>query len=287
MYTDYTILSATKKDELIALVKLGIENGWQPLGGVSVMSVAVNYEGKPKVEMVVSQAMVKWLGKIMDWTLVVALLNLALLVVVVGFWKPWAAGYAGEKSRNFARKEDLDIILAEVRAVTITQKEIESKLSGDLWHKQTMWNHKKEAYGELLATNASLRNNFIRLSTALSFNDIPTRNEATNEIINGQMRMANAIAMAGIFLSSELTTLLYTHSRKIMPTPINSAEEAQEHAVNAQALTGGIIQCAKKELGLLAPWQDFNNPLMLVYLRSGAKQESLFGGLRARTRNSK
>ena len=59
MYTDYTILSATKKDELIALVKLGIENGWQPLGGVSVMSVAVNYEGKPKVEMVVSQAMVK------------------------------------------------------------------------------------------------------------------------------------------------------------------------------------------------------------------------------------
>lgn len=42
------------------------------------------------------------------------------------------------------------MILVEVRAVTITQKEIEAKLSGDLWDRQMRWNQNKEAYYSLL-----------------------------------------------------------------------------------------------------------------------------------------
>ena len=68
----------------------------------------------------------------MDWSLVISGAGFTLNALVIGFWRPWLSAYGGEKGKNLARKEDLSEILAEVRAVTKTQKEIESKLAGDL-----------------------------------------------------------------------------------------------------------------------------------------------------------
>ena len=75
----------------------------------------------------------------MDWSLMVSGAALALNAVVIGFWKPWLGAYGGEKGKNLARKEDLDTILAEVRAVTFTQKEIETTLNNGMWNRQTLW----------------------------------------------------------------------------------------------------------------------------------------------------
>jgi hypothetical protein len=86
----------------------------------------------------------------MDWPLVVSGASFALNALVIGFWKPWLAAYGGEKGKNLARKEDLDAILAEVRAVTITQREIESKIAGELWNKQLITNQKKDLYADIL-----------------------------------------------------------------------------------------------------------------------------------------
>jgi hypothetical protein len=50
-------------------------------------------------------------------------LGIAMVLLNILFWliwKPWAGAYAGEKGKNFARKEDLNEILAEVWAVTAT-----------------------------------------------------------------------------------------------------------------------------------------------------------------------
>src|SRR6516162_1998823 len=45
---------------------------------------------------------------------------------------------------------DLNAILAEVRAMTITQKEIEAKISGEVWDKETQWKGKRDAYAGLI-----------------------------------------------------------------------------------------------------------------------------------------
>jgi hypothetical protein len=79
-----------------------------------------------------------------------ALLSPLLTILLLWFWKPWASAYAGEKAKNLARKEDLEKILAEVRAVTITQKEIESKISSDMWGCQWRLNQTRDAYAGLL-----------------------------------------------------------------------------------------------------------------------------------------
>jgi hypothetical protein len=59
MFTDYTILTATKKQDLAELVKQAMANGWQPVGGVSAMTIPVNYDEGPKLEIALAQAMVK------------------------------------------------------------------------------------------------------------------------------------------------------------------------------------------------------------------------------------
>ena len=42
---------------------------------------------------------------IWNWVYVFAIVGLNTLVL--WFWKPWTNAYAGEKGKNFARKEDL------------------------------------------------------------------------------------------------------------------------------------------------------------------------------------
>jgi hypothetical protein len=83
-----------------------------------------------------------------DWGTVslTTAINLALGVIIFSFWKPWAKSYSVEKAKNFARKEDLDVIVAEVRAVEKARKEMENTI----WGQQTRWNHRKDVYAELL-----------------------------------------------------------------------------------------------------------------------------------------
>ena len=86
----------------------------------------------------------------MDWTVIYIPATAILNALILGFWKPWGRAYAAEKGKNLARKEDLDAILAEVRAVTVAQKQIEQKLTGDLWDHQMRWNERKQIYADLL-----------------------------------------------------------------------------------------------------------------------------------------
>ena len=88
-----------------------------------------------------------------SWVLGIAMVLLNILFWLI--WKPWAGAYAGEKGKNFARKEDLNEILAEVWAVTATQREIEVKITGELWNRQMpldaeerfVWSTREESEG--------------------------------------------------------------------------------------------------------------------------------------------
>src|SRR6266478_298890 len=105
------------------------------------------------------------------WNILSPLISAGLTTIILWFWKPWVGAYAGEKGKTLARKEDLDAILAEVRAVTIAQKEIESNLSGDLWHRQTRWNEKKDIYTQLIDIVDKIGDGFASLPTIIEHHD--------------------------------------------------------------------------------------------------------------------
>jgi len=196
-----------------------------------------------------------------DWTFSYVLASGGLNALILGIWKPWGAAYAGEKGKNFARKEDLDIILAEVRAVTITQKEIESKLSGDLWDRQMHWNQKRDLYVELLDTI---------LNMTLAVGSIPTivklRAEAESphleldlgRNLNERLRdyniasgkLTKATALAAIFTSSECNTILNSYHQGIEAPDGITAQWADEQRRKLSMLLSALTIAAKNDIGI-------------------------------------
>jgi hypothetical protein len=64
----------------------------------------------------------------------------------------WAAGYfssyMNKKGENLATHEDIDKLVKQVAAVTKTTKEIESKISDEVWDRQRQWEMKRDVLFE-------------------------------------------------------------------------------------------------------------------------------------------
>jgi hypothetical protein len=63
--------------------------------------------------------------------------------------KPYLHGYSAKKGENLATHEDINKLVDQVSAVTQTAKEIESKISGELWNKQKHWEMKRDVIFEM------------------------------------------------------------------------------------------------------------------------------------------
>ena len=62
---------------------------------------------------------------------------------------PYLRGYSAKKGENLATHEDIDKLVDQVSVVTQTTKEIESKISGELWDKQKHWEMKRDVIFEM------------------------------------------------------------------------------------------------------------------------------------------
>jgi hypothetical protein len=60
----------------------------------------------------------------------------------------YLAGYLKKKGENRAIQEDLDKLLVQVSVVTKATKEIEAKISSDVWDRQKHWELKREVLFE-------------------------------------------------------------------------------------------------------------------------------------------
>ena len=69
----------------------------------------------------------------------------ALTLVVGLFTGSYLKSYIGKKGENLATHEDIQKLVDQVKAVTQATKEIEAKISDDVWNRQKRWEVKKEA----------------------------------------------------------------------------------------------------------------------------------------------
>lgn len=100
--------------------------------------------------------------------MIVVLVVVAVILnnLILYFWKPWLGAYGAEKAKNLARKEYLNEILSEVRAVTATQKQIEAQLSGTEWNRQILWNKRFDVYSSAMSVLSDLEASTIQLSNS-------------------------------------------------------------------------------------------------------------------------
>jgi len=84
----------------------------------------------------------------MTLTGLAALLGWAFVAILLLFWRSFLPGYLNKKGENLATHEDIGKVLDQVRAVTTTTKEIEAKISNEVWDRQKRWELKRDAVFE-------------------------------------------------------------------------------------------------------------------------------------------
>ncbi len=60
----------------------------------------------------------------------------------------YLGSYLGKKGENLATHEDIDKLVDQVGALTKTSKEIEAKISSDMWDRQKRWELKRDVLFE-------------------------------------------------------------------------------------------------------------------------------------------
>jgi hypothetical protein len=189
-----------------------------------------------------------------DW--ISWLQGVALVVLnnlVLGFWKPWASAYAGEKAKTLARKEDLDKILAEVRAVTVATKEIEAKISGELWDRQMHWTQKRDVYGDMARNVNELMDAYIEWHSKFKAEcGAELLSQASHRLRLGYEEYFRSCAVARIFASAECNMAIegYRAGRSPVPNP-PTMHWAEGEIWLLKTLLNNIIVAAKADLGIV------------------------------------
>jgi hypothetical protein len=83
---------------------------------------------------------------------------------LVGGWAgAYFGGYLKKKGENLATHEDINKLVDQVRAVTQTTKEIEAKISDEVWAGQKRWELKREVLFEATRALAGIEDALISL----------------------------------------------------------------------------------------------------------------------------
>jgi hypothetical protein len=94
---------------------------------------------------------------------VVWLLSVICALFIGGFLK----SYMLKKGENLATHEDIEKLVDQVRAVTTATKEIEAKISGEVWDRQKRWELKRDVLLQAARRMADIQKAMIRLETLL------------------------------------------------------------------------------------------------------------------------
>ena len=94
-------------------------------------------------------------------------LGWALTTLVSAFIGSYLASYLKKKGENLATHGDIDKLVDQVRAVTQATKEIEAKVSTEVWDRQKRWELKREVLFEATRRVADVEDGLLSLDSVL------------------------------------------------------------------------------------------------------------------------
>jgi hypothetical protein len=131
-----------------------------------------------------------------------------LAPVTIGSWFGGFFGtYLRKKGENLATKEDIDDLVEQTRQLTQATKEIEAKISHEVWDRQRKWEVKKEALFDAARGLVELNNALMQLSSVADAKknkpDIPEHVWLLqeNEALKTCMEAANSLQKITLLLS--------------------------------------------------------------------------------------
>ena len=79
------------------------------------------------------------------------------LTTLGGYFGAFLNSYSKTKGKNLATHEDIDKLVDEVRAVTTATKQIEAKISNEVWDRQKRWELTRDAVLQTLKALSEVR----------------------------------------------------------------------------------------------------------------------------------
>jgi hypothetical protein len=93
-----------------------------------------------------------------------------VIVPIISFVGGWLGSFVGaylrKKGENLATQEDIGKLVEQVAAVTKATKEIEAKISDEVWGRQRVWEMKRDAFFALMKAESRVTDALIDLSSA-------------------------------------------------------------------------------------------------------------------------
>jgi hypothetical protein len=90
-----------------------------------------------------------------------------LATLAVSFCGSWLGAYFKKKGENFATHEDIGKLVEQMSAVTRATKNIEAKISSDLWDRQKRWELRREVLFEATKRLADVEDGLLSLDSVL------------------------------------------------------------------------------------------------------------------------
>jgi hypothetical protein len=90
-----------------------------------------------------------------------------ILGLLLGGFVGFLAGYMKKKGENLATHEDISKLVDQVRAVTTATKEIEAKISSDVWDRQKQWELKREVLFQAVQRISEVEDALLSIDSAL------------------------------------------------------------------------------------------------------------------------
>jgi regulator of replication initiation timing len=190
--------------------------------------------------------------------IIYALLSPVLTIVLLWFWKPWASAYAGEKGKNIARKEDLDLLRAEVHATTQVAEQIKVELQASLAARERQMKWRLDVYMEGVGAISRLVYLFAR-ATDIDLPDSEVFSSLAEDI--GQLARIDVIASDDMisaikrFVEKFLTELnSLTVERVLLRAQIKeNVIEEKAAAIRRLALLKRSVEVSNALGGLMIP----------------------------------
>ena len=180
---------------------------------------------------------------------------------LVGGWAgAYFHGYLNKKGENLATHEDIDKLVDQMRAVTAATKEIESKIEGEAWDRQRLWELKRDVLFEINKAITEMVNSLAVLNGVVETDNttkgVPRwekRAETSKKFNEAASRFDDSAFRADLVCGRETVRQFYKFSifmREVADEILKGKTRAFEEALAQMTLSrDGIKAASRRELG--------------------------------------
>ena len=178
----------------------------------------------------------------------------------------YIGSYLKRKGENLATREDIDALVEQVSAVTTATKEIEAKISNEVWDKQKRWELKREVLFETLKDIAMVKERLTALYLAFQKSEaqkdnsekiekLMQANKSWDEAADNLEKAAFLIALS---CEDELKQLVQNFNlfNRNFGAKIFEGQSKEEFLTSMKDFTSvsnAIVTTMRKEMGIRKP----------------------------------